>query len=98
MGSVAGKEFSKGEKEERYPNASYTVSHNLLTPAITPDRDTLVQRNRQALQTIERWLADPRLARVQRQLVKIGQRLEVYAQQAGTAPAAPAGTGRALAD
>jgi len=70
-----------------YPNANYMVSYNLLTRTLTPDRDTLVKRDRQALQTVQQWLADPRFAKVQPQLEKIRQRLEMFVNQAGDANA-----------
>lgn len=69
-----------------YPNANFMISHNLLTRVETPDGATLARQDREALQTIESWLADPRFARIKPQLETIRQRLRnfVVPAQQGT--------------
>jgi hypothetical protein len=66
-----------------FPNANYMVSHNLLTPMPTPDHAALTGRDTASLQVVQEWLADPRFAQLQRPLLKMKQRLEDFARQAG---------------
>ena len=58
------------------------ISHNLLTRTQTPDHDTLVRRDRAALQTVEGWLADPRFEKRKPQLETMKSRLEMFVKQA----------------
>jgi hypothetical protein len=65
-----------------YPNANYMISQNLLTRTATPDHDRLAARDRQALETVNQWLAEPRFEKLKPQLEKIRQRLEMFVGQA----------------
>ncbi len=65
-----------------FPNANYMISHNLLTSNVTPDGATLARRDRDALRVVAEWLADPRFAGLQPQLLQIQQRLQEFSRQA----------------
>ena len=65
-----------------FPNANYMVSHNLLTPMITPDGKELTARDRAAWQAIESWQEDPRFTQLKPQLSAIHQRLVEFVSQA----------------
>jgi len=65
-----------------YPNANFMVSHNLLTPVVTPDAVWLRARDAEALHVVQKWLADPRFAALKPQILKIDQRLQEFARQA----------------
>jgi hypothetical protein len=58
-----------------YPNASFMISHNLITRTETPEGATLARQDREALLAVEGWIADPRFARVKPQLETIRNRL-----------------------
>jgi hypothetical protein len=66
-----------------YPNASFMVSHNLITRTETPDGATLARQDREALRAVESWLADPRFARVKPQLETIRNRLLKFIPPSG---------------
>jgi len=66
-----------------FPNANYMISQNLLTPTPTPDHAALTGRDAASLQAVQQWLADPRFANLQQPLLKVQQRLEDFARQAG---------------
>jgi hypothetical protein len=63
-----------------YPNANYMVSANLLTPTPTPDHATLTGRDKESLQVVRQWLADPRFDALHPQMERIGRRLEEFAR------------------
>jgi hypothetical protein len=69
-----------------YPNANYMVSHNLLTPVVTPDHESLAARDVEALRVVRQWIEDPKFARVKPQLEAVQRRLEVFVQQANRGP------------
>jgi hypothetical protein len=69
-----------------YPSANYMISNNLLTPTATPTRDDLVAQDRQTLQQVDQWLADPRFANLAPQLQKIRSRVATFVQQANNQP------------
>ena len=65
-----------------FPNANYMISDNLLTGVQTPTGAILVQRDRDALATVEQWQQDPRFASLQPLLAQMQQRLGAFVQQA----------------
>jgi hypothetical protein len=65
-----------------YPNANFMVSHNLLTPTHTPDRNDLVANDREAFKVVQTWLADPRFTRLKPHLKQMHARLSAFVQQA----------------
>jgi len=69
-----------------YPNANYMISHNLLTSNVTPDGAALARRDSDAMRVVGEWLADPRFAQLQPQLLRIQQRLQEFKRQAGRPP------------
>ena len=69
-----------------FPNANYMISHNLLTRDVTPDGAALARRDSDALRVVGEWIADPRFAQLQPQLLKIQQRLQEFKRQAGSPP------------
>ena len=64
-----------------FPNANFMISPNLLTGNPTPDHAALVARDVASLQAIGQWLADPRFAKLQPQLLAMQQRLQQFVQQ-----------------
>src|SRR5205823_4126453 len=58
-----------------FPNANFMISQNLLTPNLTPDHSSLVNRDAQALRVMQEWIADPRFARLRPQLETVRLRL-----------------------
>jgi hypothetical protein len=62
------------------------ISHNLLTRDVTPDGAALARRDSDALRVVGEWIADPRFAQLQPQLLKIQQRLQEFKRQAGSPP------------
>ena len=69
-----------------YPNANYFVSNNLLTRTVTPDRETLVRMDREALAVVRSWKADPRFERLRPQVEVMLRRMETFVRQAGGPP------------
>jgi hypothetical protein len=65
-----------------YPNFNYMISNNLLTDNPTADRKTMVQRDRDALATVQAWQNDPRFSQLKPTLGQMQQRLEYFVQQA----------------
>ena len=61
-----------------YPNANFMVSHNLLTPVVTPSGQWLQARDAEALRLVREWEGDTRFARLKPQLLAIRQRLESF--------------------
>lgn len=66
-----------------FPNVNYMVSYNLLTQTVTPTGAELASRDREALNTIQQWLDDPRFVKLKPQLQAIRTRLEQFVNQAG---------------
>jgi len=64
-----------------YPNANFMISQNLLTQVNTPDRATLMARDRAALDAVNAWLADPRFLTVRTSLEQARARLEYFVRQ-----------------
>ena len=64
-----------------YPSANYMISANLLTPANTPNHDSLVSRDAQSLAVEQQWMADPRFASLQPALQRMAARLQGFVQQ-----------------
>jgi hypothetical protein len=65
-----------------YPNANYMVSYNLLTRTQTPDHETLVRKDREALKVLEGWIQDARFEKLQPQLQAMKSRVQTFVQQA----------------
>jgi len=65
-----------------FPNANYMISHNLLTRTDTPDGNTLLRRDREALEVVNNWLADPHFEKLQSDLLRIKMRLSEFVRQA----------------
>ncbi len=65
-----------------FPNANYMVSYNLLTQTVTPTGAELALRDREALNTVQQWLDDPRFEKLKPQLQTIKSRLEQFVKQA----------------
>ncbi len=51
-----------------FPNASFMLSQNLLTPSRTPEHAALAARDAESLRMVRAWLADPRFAMTRRPL------------------------------
>jgi hypothetical protein len=66
-----------------YPNQNYMISNNLLTPTQTPTYATIVAQDRQALSTVQAWMADPRFQALQPQLQSTATRLQAILGGAG---------------
>jgi hypothetical protein len=64
-----------------FPNANYMISANLLTGNPQPDHAALAARDQASLQAVAAWLADPRFARLDPQLMLLQQRLQGFVQQ-----------------
>ena len=67
-----------------YPNANFTVSHNLLTKVQTPGHAELLSRDAEALRVAQEWLADAQFERLKPHLETIRNRLEVFLEQERT--------------
>jgi hypothetical protein len=65
-----------------YPNANLMISANLLTRTETPVHQEIAAQDRQALATVQEWMADPRFTKIQSHLQEIQSRLENFVQQA----------------
>jgi hypothetical protein len=65
-----------------FPNDNYMISNNLLTGIPTPNEQILVQRDRDALKTVEQWQKDPQFKGIQPLLNQMQQRLAYFVQQA----------------
>lgn len=59
-----------------YPNQNYMISNNLLTQTQTPTYANIVAQDRQALSTVQAWMADPRFQTLQPQLQATSARLQ----------------------
>jgi hypothetical protein len=64
-----------------YPSGNYMISNNLLTKPVTPTQAELAAHDRQALATVERWLADPRFEKLKPQLEQIRTRVAGFVQE-----------------
>jgi hypothetical protein len=69
-----------------FPNQNYMISNNLLTGMETPNQAGIAQRDRAALEMVDKWLADPRFQKVQPQLKVIKRRLQTFVNQAQSPP------------
>ena len=67
-----------------YPNANLMVSNNLLTSSRTLDREAIEAGDRAALETLNKWLVDPRFQKMTPQLQVIKNRLSTFVRQAGS--------------
>lgn len=65
-----------------YPSGNFMISNNLLTKVATPGRDDLAAHDREALQTVEGWMTDPRFTALLPQLQQIHGRLATFVKQA----------------
>ncbi len=77
-----------GEPELRlfasaFPNANFALSHNLLTSSQALGAETVRQRDRAALDSINAWLANPRFARSHALLSQTRDRLERFVGKSG---------------
>ncbi len=61
-----------------YPNANMMISKNLLTPTVTPSREDIILRDREALRVAREWAADPRFAPLQAHVQAIQTRLRQF--------------------
>jgi hypothetical protein len=59
------------------------ISNNLLTQTQTPTYANIVAQDRQALSTVQAWMADPRFQTLQPQLQAISARLQAILGGAG---------------
>jgi hypothetical protein len=67
-----------------YPSANFMISNNLLSKTNTPAQNDLAAHDREALQVVEGWLADPRFTQLKPELERIQARLSTFVQQAGS--------------
>jgi len=65
-----------------FPNQNRFVSHNLLTDEITVSGAELVVHDREALQVLQSWNADPAFEPVREHLQLMTERLQKFVQQA----------------
>jgi hypothetical protein len=66
-----------------YPNQNYMISNNLLTQTQTPTYANIVAQDRQALSTVQAWMADPRFQGLDPQLQAMSTRLKSILGGAG---------------
>ncbi len=64
-----------------FPNANMAVSENLLTHSATIDGSELAAKDRASLETVAKWLADPRFERVHDTLRQSYQRLKGFVER-----------------
>ena len=64
-----------------FPNENFMISPNLLTQSPAISHEALVSRDKESLQVMQEWLADPRFAGVRPVLEIAASRLEGFVKQ-----------------